>query len=50
MDNDRIPDRALAPDATFDDLDPFFERLRRVWTDTSRRWLEYRRGGHGAPG
>jgi hypothetical protein len=34
-----------SPDVKFDDLDPFFERLQGVWTDTSERWLEYRRGG-----
>lgn len=35
-------------DVTFDDLDPFFERLQGVWTDTSERWLEYRRGQAGS--
>ena len=34
-----------AADVTVDDLDPFFERLQSVWTDTSERWLAYRRGG-----
>ena len=34
-----------APDVTFDDLDPYVERLQGVWTDTSERWLKYRRGG-----
>jgi hypothetical protein len=32
-------------DVALDDLDPFFERLQGVWTDTSERWLAYRRGG-----
>jgi hypothetical protein len=31
-------------DVALDDLDPFFERLQGVWTDTSERWLAYRRG------
>src|ERR1039458_8340694 len=31
-------------DVALDDLDPFFERLQEVWTDTSERWLAYRRG------
>jgi hypothetical protein len=34
-----------AADVTLDDLDPFFERLQGVWTETSERWLAYRRGG-----
>ena len=34
-----------AADVALDDLDPFFERLQGVWTDTSERWLAYRRGG-----
>jgi hypothetical protein len=34
-----------SPDVKFDDLDPFFERIQGVWTDTSERWLEYRRAG-----
>ena len=34
-----------AADVALDDLDPFFERLQGVWTDTSERWLTYRRGG-----
>ena len=32
-------------DVALDDLDPFFERLQGLWTDTSERWLAYRRGG-----
>jgi hypothetical protein len=32
-----------AADVTLDDLDPFFERLQGVWTETSERWLAYRR-------
>jgi hypothetical protein len=32
-------------DVADDDLDPFFERLQGVWTETSERWLAYRRGG-----
>jgi Protein of unknown function (DUF4231) len=34
-----------AADVTLDDLDPYFERLQGVWTETSERWLAYRRGG-----
>ena len=34
-----------AADVVLDDLDPFFERLQGVWTDTSERWLAYRRSG-----
>jgi hypothetical protein len=34
-----------AADVTLGDLDPFFERLQGVWTETSERWLAYRRGG-----
>jgi Zn-dependent protease with chaperone function len=34
-----------AANVVIDDLDPFFERLQDVWTDTSERWLAYRRGG-----
>lgn len=37
--------KTAAADVTLDDLDPFFERLQGVWTDTSERWLTYRRGG-----
>jgi len=28
-----------AANVTLDDLDPFFERLQGVWTETSERWL-----------
>ena len=34
-----------AANVALDDLDPFFERLQGVWTDTSERSLAYRRGG-----
>jgi hypothetical protein len=34
-----------AADVALDDLDPSFERLQGVWTDTSERWLAYRRSG-----
>lgn len=34
-----------AADVALDNLDLYFERLQGVWTDTSERWLSYRRGG-----
>ena len=33
-----------AADVALDDLDPFFERLQGVWTDTGERWLTYWHG------
>jgi hypothetical protein len=38
-----------AADVTPGDLDPFLERLQGVWTETSERWLAYRRGGQAGP-
>jgi hypothetical protein len=32
-------------DVALDELDPVFQRLQGVWTETSERWLAYRRGG-----